>query len=324
MQGRIVAFVAIAALAIVRPVPGHSAEPDWPDALVVATASRGGTYHAYGAGLAQMLMRTLDLPVTERTTEGPKENIQLVENGEAQIGFVTMGVALQAWEGSGDWTHGTRYRAIRALFPMYITPFQFVVRKDSGIRSLADAAGKRIGAGPQGGTAGTYLPMFLGTLNIEAPINYGSYDDLAKQLQDADIDLLAAAAGAPSPAIAGLDASKSIRFVPLNSKQIIALRLAMPELIAATVPAGTYPSLMGGYKTVGFYNFAIARRDLPSDLVYRIVEAVFSHKDELVAAHPAAAATVPANFVQNTFLPYHPGAARYYANLGAAGTVQAD
>jgi uncharacterized protein len=88
------------------------------------------------------------------------------------------------------------------------------------------------------------------------------------------------------------------------------------------IPVGMYPSLKEGYKSVGLYNFAVANKDLPDDLIYAIVDAVFANHEELVLAHSAAATTVPANFVHNTFLPYHPGASRYYANRVMTGAHQ--
>ena len=72
--------------------------------------------------------------------------------------MTTMGVALQAWEGKGDWTKGTKYRNIRAMFPMYDTPFHFITLEKSGIKSVKDLAGKRSGVGPRAGTCGTYFP----------------------------------------------------------------------------------------------------------------------------------------------------------------------
>ena len=59
--------------------PTWASQPNWPASLTLATASPGGTYHAYGMGLANILTRALGLPVTERTTEGPSQNIQLLE-----------------------------------------------------------------------------------------------------------------------------------------------------------------------------------------------------------------------------------------------------
>ena len=324
MASHVLAFFAMALAALAWTTPATAASPEWPPTLTILTASPGGTYHAYGAGLAKMLSRVLDMPVVEQTTEGPRENIQLIEAGQAQIGFVTMGVALQAWNGTADWTNGKQYREIRALFPMYDTPFHFVVPKDSGIRSLADLRGKRVGAGPETGTAGTYVPRFFSTLDIGAPITYGTWDDLAPQLEQGTLDALALAAGVPFPAVAGLEAKNKIRYIAPMPEEIVKLRLAIPELTASVIPPGSYPSLNAPYQTVGLYNFAVADKDLPIDLAYRIVDAVFAHHQEMIDIHPAAAATIPANFVYNTFLPYHPGALRYYGNVAAAGIVRGD
>jgi TRAP transporter TAXI family solute receptor len=213
---------------------------------------------------------------------------------------------------------------MRALFPMYDSPFTFAVAKDSAIRSLADMAGKRMGVGPHGGTAGDYIPKFLAVLKLDANLVYGSWDELAAQLQAGKIDILAAVAGAPFPALAGLDAKKLVRFVGLGKSDIVALRLAIPELTPSTIPAGSYPSLMSDYQTVGLFNFAVAHKSLPDSLAYAIVDAVFKNHDELVMAHPAAAATIPANFSRNTFLPFHPGALRYYSGTMTRGVVQGD
>lgn len=319
---RLVLLMVALGSAMSKPAP--AAQPNWPASLTIVTASPGGTYHAYGIGLSSILTRALRLPVLEKTTQGPSENIRLIEAGEAQIGFVTMGAALQGWNGTGEWTNGRSYRAMRAIFPMYDTPFHFVVLKDSPIQSLADMAHKRLAVGPHEGTAGSYMPQFLATLEIEAPLVYGTWEELASQLQEGRVDVIAAAVGAPFPAIAALEKKKSIRFVPLSRNEITALRLALPELTPSVIPAGTYPSLLKNYDTVGLYNFAVVQKDLPDDLVYQIVDAVFSNKDQLVAAHPAAAASLPENFVHNTFLPYHAGATRYYSDHMVAGTIVGD
>ena len=131
MLSHAIALLTMVVATFASTAPAGAAQPNWPPLVIIATASPGGTYHAYGQGLAKLLTHALDLPVVDQTTEGPRENIQLIEAGDAQLGFVTMGVALQAWNGSGDWTNGRQYREIRALFPMYDTPFHFVALKNS-------------------------------------------------------------------------------------------------------------------------------------------------------------------------------------------------
>jgi TRAP transporter TAXI family solute receptor len=89
----------------------------------------------------------------------------------------------------------------------------------------------------------------------------------------------------------------------------------LPEMSPSTVPAGTYPSLARDYQTIGLYNFAVAHKDLPNDLVYKIVKAVFDNHEELVKAQSSAKETVPANIGRDTVLPLHPGAERYYREI---------
>jgi TRAP transporter TAXI family solute receptor len=316
-------FAVLAAL-MMSPRAASAQEPHWPSSLTIGTASPGGTYYAYGEGLARILTRALNLPVTARSTEGPGQNILLLEAGEIQIGFVTLGVALQGWNGSAPWTGGKQLRAMRALFPMYDTPFQFMVREGSGIRTVGELTGKRVGIGPQGGTSGAYIPDFFKTLKVDASLAYGDWADLANQVQAGTLDALAVAAGTPFPSFTDLERKGKVRYIPLTPQQILDLRLAMPELGASVVGSGTYPSLRSNYETVGLYNFAVAQRDLPVDLAYAILDAVFANHDELVDIHSAAAETMPANFTRNTFLPFHDGASRWYQNKGVVGVIRGD
>ena len=64
------------------------------------------------------------------------------------------------------------------------------------------------------------------------------------------------------------------------------------------------------------YNFAIGRDDLPDELVYQLVKAIYVNHDRLLKAYPTAAETLPQNVDKNTFLPFHPGAVRYYREIG--------
>jgi TRAP transporter TAXI family solute receptor len=303
---------------------GLCREPHWPETLAIGTASPGGTYFVYGEGLARILTRELRTTAWARPTEGPIENIKLLESGEIQLAFVTLGIAHQGWNGTADWAESKKYRAMRAAFPMYDTPFQFMVLRDAGILSIADLGGKRVGIGPQGGTAGTYMPDVFKTLKLDATLRTATWADLASQVAAGSIDGLAVAAGVPFPSFADLERRSKVRYLPLTRDQIVSLRLAMPELGASLVAAGTYPSLLRHYQTVGLFNFAVVHSSLPDDLVYAIVEAVFASHEELMAAHPAAAETVPGNFTRNTFLPYHGGAAQWYHRKSDTGVVRGD
>jgi TRAP transporter TAXI family solute receptor len=293
-----------------------TADPDWPKSLTLATASPGGTYYVYGEALAQILTEKLAIAVSPLPTQGSIHNVKLLDSGGAQLGMITMGIGLQGWNSTGDWTNGKQFRNMRALFPMYDTPFQAMVLRRSGIASLAQLDKKRVGVGPRAGTGGTYIPAILKLLGISAEIDYASFDAMATELLAGRLYAFTTLTGAPVPTIQEAEAKEPVTFIGPSSEQIEAILKAMPELSPSKIAAGTYRSLDNDYVTFGVYNFAIGRADLPDDLVYQLVKAVFENQPRLVKAHSAARETIPRNVVKNTFLPFHPGAVRYYREVG--------
>jgi TRAP transporter TAXI family solute receptor len=139
---------------------------------------------------------------------------------------------------------------------------------------------------------------------------------MTSQISAGQLDGLALSTGIPVPALFQLDQKEGMDFIPFTSKQIKVLKQLMPELSDSMIPSGTYPSLTSDYHTVGLFNFVVAHKDLPDDLVYRIVKAVYDNHAQLMHGHSAAKDTIPSNIVHDTFLPIHPGAVRYYREIG--------
>jgi len=137
-------------------------------------------------------------------------------------------------------------------------------------------------------------------------------------MADGKLDGVVIATGFPIPALAELDVKQSLDFVQPSSEQSSIVRNKMPEISPSLIPAGTYRSRAQDYHTIGLYNFAIAHKDLPDDFIYKLVTAVFDHRDELVKAQSSAKETIPDNIDRNTMLPLHPGALRYYREVGIA------
>jgi len=294
---------------------------NWPRSITIGTASPGGVYDAYGEALARILRRALQIEVTPQVTQGGAQNVVLMEKKEALLGFVTTALALQGWNGT-DWARGTRYRSMRVIFPMYDTAFHFAVLKRLAIKSLDDFSGLRIGVGPRAGMAGTYVPEIFNLLGISAVIRFGAFEQMASQMTGGKLDGVAIAAGFPIPALAELDAKQQVDFVQPSSEQSSRILNKFPEISPSMIPAGTYRSLAHNYHTVGVYNFAIAHEELPDEFIYKLVKAVFDNHEELMKSQPWARETIPANIDRNTMVPLHPGAVRYYREIGVPIPVQ--
>ena len=308
--------LAALALSLVSTVAAAQGKASWPKTLTLGTASVGGTYFVYGQVWASLVNEKLGIVISTQQTQGPNQNILLTDSRQVDFGMTTMGVALQAWEGKGEWTKGQRFRNIRAMFPMYDTPFQFVALERSGIRSVRDIAGKRAGVGPRSGTCGTYFPLMFKVLGIEATIRNGAGSDMAASLQDGLIDVFPFCAGIPIAVYLELEKTNKVTFFTFTEDEIVRLKAALPEISDSTIPKGTYRQLTADQKTVGVYNFAIAHKDVPHDLVYAIVKTVLENNAMMLRGHPAAKETVIGNWNRDTFLPFHPGAIRYYREKG--------
>ncbi|WP_170985052.1 TAXI family TRAP transporter solute-binding subunit [Roseomonas sp. AR75] len=308
---------AAPALLGLRPAAAQPKNPAWPRALNMGTAAPGGTYALYGPAWGQLAQEATGVQISYRTTQGPNQNIILVQRKEVELGMVTMGVALQAWNGTGAWTQGNKFQDIRAIFPMYDTPFHGIALKSSGITGHAQLAGKNVGVGPRGGTPGTYYPLILNEIGATpSAIRYGSASDMAGQLQDRLLDAFAFASGVPVPAFSELEVQADVNFLDFTDAEIAKLTAKFPELAAGTLPMGTYRKQTRPLKIVGMYNFAIAHKSLPDDLVYEIAKSVLGQNARLKAAIAAGVDTVAENWTKNTFLPFHPGAARYLREVG--------
>jgi TRAP transporter TAXI family solute receptor len=303
-------------LAIATTTSVLAADPNWPKSLTLGTASPGGPYYIYGDALAQVLTEKLGITVNHLPTQGPVHNVKLLDSGGAQLGMIAMGVGLQGWNGTGDWTGGKQFRNMRALFPMFGSLFQAVALRRSSITTFAQLDKKRIGIGPRASTAGTYVPAILKVLGISAEANYGSQNLMATELLAGRYDAYVTMIGAPGPSIQDVDAKEPVTFLGLSSEQIEAIRKAMPELSPAKIAAKTYRGLEKDYSTIEDFIFTVGRADLPDDLVYQLIKAVFENQPRLVKADPAASEILPQNAVKNTILPFHPGAVRYYREIG--------
>jgi len=109
---------------------------------------------------------------------------------------------------------------MRAIFPMYDTPFQFLVLENSGSQSVAEMVGKRVGVGPRGGTSAAYFPEFFRKLNVSVNFVFGEWAELAAQVHRRELDVLAAGAGVPVPSFLELEARDKVRLHCLQSGPI--------------------------------------------------------------------------------------------------------
>lgn len=290
---------------------------DRPSSFTVATASQGGTYFQYGSGWANLIGEAFGITGSAEVTGGPVQNMALVHSGDAEFGLVTVGPAAEAIAGNSPAAPGLPLDEVRAAFPMYETPFTFIAPASKGWDSWDDLpAGVRVGVGPAGGTADAYWPAMLERLGVQAEKRNAGYGDLVGQLQDGLVDGLGFAAGVPTPAVSELQASTDIVFIPFTAEQLADLGEEFP-VAPFTIPANTYTGQTEPFETLAMWNFVVASAALSDDFVYEVVKWTMENNEAMLRIHPTASATLPENARVNRTIQWHPGAQRYFEEVGA-------
>ena len=284
--------------------------------ISLGSASVGGVYYVYGAGLAQVLTEHVDyLEVSSEVTGGAAVNVGLVDSGEVQIGLATDNTACDGLNGVG-WAEGTKYENIRAIAPMYPTFLEIYAIEGNGVNDIYDFNGKVYCAGTAGSSGDVVSETIMKVLGI-APKEkqYMSWSDAVGQMKDGLIDCGLDLAGSPHNARLELETTHHINWIELSQADRDKLKAEGSYFKDGVIKAGTYKDMKEDYQTLMVYNDIIVNKDLDDDLVYDMLTALYDAHDEMVTAHATAKDTLAENIV-NVALPLHPGAIRYYEEHG--------
>lgn len=161
-----------------------------------------------------------------------------------------------------------------------------------------------------------YYPQLFEKLGLNVRTRNAGAADQASQVQDGLLDAFAFAAGIPVSAFSQLEAQVDVNIFSFSEEEMEVFLEDFPEFSPATIPASAYSSLDADTSAISLWNFAITHKDMPESLVYEVTKAVMENHERMVQVHGSASETVPENFVENTFIPWHPGAVRWFEENG--------
>ncbi|GGX88378.1 C4-dicarboxylate ABC transporter substrate-binding protein [Litchfieldella qijiaojingensis] len=288
--------------------------------LSIATGGTGGTYYPYGGGLAELINNHIEgYSAVAEVTGASVENMGLIYRGDSDIALALADTVHQAYSGTGDF-EGRQLPDTRALASIYPNAVQIVTLADSGIESLQDLKGKRVSVGAPG--SGTELNA---RALLEA--NGITYDDFTPQrlnfnetadaIRDGDIDAGFWSVGPPTSSILNLATTRDIRMIGLTDEEVANAREVEPVFAAYELRAGLYEGMDEPAQTISVPNVLVVDASMDEELAYQVTKVLFEQTDELIAIHPAANDTTVEFSVNSTPVPFHPGALRYYEEVGA-------
>jgi len=286
--------------------------------MTMGTGGTSGTYYAFGGVLGQYIKNHAGIDVTVVSTDGSKANIQGIAAGNFQLGTVQSDVMAYAWAGSRSFEADGKVDSFRVVAGLYAESVQLVTM-DPNIKSVADLKGKAVSIGAPG--SGVYFNAIdilaaAGMTVDDIQPQYMSFSDSADGLKDGKIVAAFIVAGAPTAAITELCTTNDAYLVPIDGEIAQKLMESSPFYTAYEIPAGTYKGQTEAVTTVTVKATLIVSASASEDEVYNLVKAIFDNIDAIAKENGKGAELSLDNATSGMTVPFHPGAAKYFAEKG--------
>lgn len=292
--------------------------------VTIGTGGVTGVYYPTGGAICRLVNRGRSehgIRCGVESTGGSVYNINAVRSGELEFGVAQSDWQFHAYNGTSRFEEQGAFEGLRAVFSVHPEPFTVVARADSGITEFADLQGMRVNVGNPGsgqrGTMEVVMEAMGWTMDDFALASELQAAEQSQALCDNNIDAMIYTVGHPSGSIQEATTACDSVLVEVSGEAIDALVSERPYYRTATIPGGMYRGNDEDVHTFGVGATFVTSADVPDDVVYEIVRAVFENIDQFRGLHPAFANLDPAEMAQDGLsAPLHPGAERYYREAG--------
>ena len=287
----------------------------------IGTGGTAGTYYPVGGMIANAVSQPGKIVVTAQAANGSLANVTGIAGGAIESGFSQADVASWAFTGKGVFEGKPNVPGLRLIANLYPESVHLVVRKGSGIKTVADLKGKRVALDEPG--SGTLIDARIilaayGLKEADIKPEYIKPNQAGDKMKDGAIDAFFFVGGAPAGAIAELASSGAgIELVAIDGPQADAIRKTdsffSPDLIAADTYKG-----VAATKTLAVGAQWITSDKADANTVYEITKALFGDVAQkmLTAGHAKGKFITKENAVKGAGIPFHPGAERFYKEAG--------
>lgn len=286
--------------------------------MMFGTGGTAGTYYAYGGIIGQYIHNYADIKVTAVSTGGSKVNIQSIQDGDFQLGFTQSDVMAYAWEGTKSFEKDGPTHDFRVLGGLYAETVQLITM-DEDITCVEDLKGKSVSIGEAG--SGVYFNAIdvlsaAGITLDDIKPQYQSFGDSKEALKDGKIQAAFIVAGAPTTAITELATTNGVYLINIDGELRDAILESCPYYAPLQIPAGTYPKQDEPVETITVKATVVVSAALSEETVYNMTAAIFDHTEEIASENAKGNELTLENATEGMAAPFHPGAAKYYAEHG--------
>lgn len=296
--------------------------------LIVGAGASAGVHTSVGRAICRLIQktnpgRTCEVALVEgRDAAEPLAVLSEVRNNAIEIGVVQSDWQYHAFEGTGPVEFmDVRFDNLRSLFSLHGELFTVIARRDAGIASFDDLAGKRVNIGNPGSSQRAIMDMVM-----DAKGWTQSTFQFVDELSDAEhllalchnrVQAVVSVVSHPDERIAKALELCDAKIVPVAGAEVDKLVADNRFLAASEVPLGVYSGSDVLIPTFGVMVTAVTSSDLDDDTAYRVVKSVFDNLDTMKRLHRALGNLLPGRMITaGLSAPLHPGAARYYREKG--------
>lgn len=291
--------------------------------ITLGTAGTTGTYYVVGAAIANAVSGSSNLTVVAQATNGGVENINLILSGEMEMGFTNADAAYWSCYGGGSGFYASYANPgdVRGVMRLYQSQGHMVTLAGSSINNYSDLVGKKVCLGPPSSTIPAMSIAILEAygINYETDIeaSYYSIAEGLEKLADGVIDATFFVASAPASGLTSQAATTDLKFVDADPEILAKVCEKYPYYSITTTKEGAYPS-MNSVNTLKIYTEIVCGKDVPDEAVYEFVKTALETAPSYVDAHVACQEIVAETAAQAS-AELHPGALKYYQELGLVG-----
>jgi uncharacterized protein len=287
--------------------------------ISIATGPTGGVYYPMGGGMANILTQNVPgLVATAESTAGSVANLEFIHTGKADVALSMADASWDAYKGLEKFKGNPV--DVKALMVLYPNRMHVVSMEGLGINKIADLKGRRVSTGAPRSANELMAARVLeaaGVKNIQR--ERLTPQESANALKDRKIDAFFWVGGIPTASVTDFAATPGVRIKLVDHGDVVdAMNKKFgPLYVRDTIPAKTYPGQEVPNQCATVWNVLVASAKLPDQVAYNIVKTMFEKKEDMVRVHKEAENF---NFKHQTsaaaVVPFHPGAAKYFAEKG--------
>ena len=318
-----IVVMCTALLFCMTPVAAQDAK-GLPKTLSIATHPKGSLMNFIGGGFAKVITAHTPIKASDRPFTGYMAWVPLMDNGELDMGIVTSPESDTAYMGLGPYKQALKNLRVMSVGASVL--LSYVVRADSGIKTMAELKGKRVAI-----DRASYVTKVENETCVQAagldlkkditPVPVAGVAELMYCIMDGRADAGWASVGSSQvKEVAGRVGG--LRWLSVCSSPDDAAAKFIREKKTGSrvvhIKAGQDPDVKNDAWVIGIVIYLAANKNLSDDAVYEVTKAAWQNQKELESIHPIFKEWTHNNIVsQDVAIPYHPGAIRFYKEAGA-------